>query len=188
MKVFYARVSTEEQNESRQITMARVQGIQDKYIFIDKASGKNTNREQFKAMMKFLREDDILICESISRISRSVSDFLHIIEELNEKGVIFVSLKENIDTNSPQGRFMLTVFGAMAELEREQILQRQKEGIALAVAEGKYKGKPKMKIDESAFRKECEKWRAGEQTATETMKKLNLKPNTFYRRVKEAGI
>lgn len=188
MKVFYARVSTEAQNEARQIEMARENGINEKYIFIDKQSGKNTNRAEFQRMMNFLREDDILICESISRISRNVADFLRIIEELNNKGVKFISLKENIDTSSPQGKFILTVFGALAELEREQILQRQKEGIAIAKAEGKYKGKPKMKIDESAFRKECEKWRAGEQTATETMKKLNLKPNTFYRRVKEAGI
>ena len=113
---------------------------------------------------------------------------LNIVAELQNKGVEFVSKKESIDTQTPQGKFMLTVFGAMAELEREQILQRQREGIAIAKAEGKYKGKPKMQIDEAALIAECKKWRAGEQTATETMKKLNMKPNTFYRRVKEKGL
>lgn len=188
MKVFYSRVSTIEQNEARQIAMAKDLGIEERYIFLDKQSGKDTNRKEYQRMMNFVREGDILYVESISRIARNTRDLLNIVEELQSKGVEFVSLKENIDTQTPQGKFMLTVFGAMAELEREQILQRQAEGIAIAKAEGKYKGKPKMKIDESAFRKECEKWRAGEQTATQAMRNLGLKPNTFYRRVKETGI
>lgn len=188
MKLMYQRVSTEEQNESRQLAMAKELGIEEKYIFLDKASGKNTNRTEFQRMMNFVREDDIVYVESISRIARNTADLLNIIAELQKKGVEFVSLKENIDTTTPQGKFMLTVFGAMAELERESILQRQREGIAIAKAEGKYQGKPKMKIDENAFTAECKKWRAGEQTAVETMNKLGLKPNTFYRRVKELGL
>ena len=83
---------------------------------------------------------------------------------------------------------MLTVFGAMAELEREYILGRQAEGIAIAKEPGKFKGKPKMVIDETAMKRECKRWREGQQTATETMKHLNLKPNTFYRRVQEMGL
>lgn len=188
MKIFYSRVSTEEQNEARQIVLAREQGIEEKHIYLDKVSGKNTNRAEFQRMMNYVREDDIVIVESISRIARNTADLLNIIAELQEKGVEFISLKEKIDTTTPQGKFMLTVFGAMAELEREQILQRQREGIAIAKAEGKYKGKPKMKIDDSALIAECKKWRAGEQTATETMKILGLKPNTFYRRVNEKGL
>ena len=188
MKLMYQRVSTEEQNESRQLAMAKELGIEEKYIFLDKASGKNTNRTEFQRMMNFVREDDIVYVESISRIARNTADLLNIIAELQKKGVEFVSLKENIDTTTPQGKFMLTVFGAMAELERESILQRQREGIAIAKAEGKYQGKPKMKIDENAFTAECKKWRAGEQTAVDTMNKLGLKPNTFYRRVKELGL
>jgi len=188
MKVFYSRVSTIEQNEARQVAMAKELGIDERYIFLDKQSGKDTNRKEYQRMMNFVRVDDVLYVESISRIARNTRDLLNIVEELQSKGVEFVSLKENIDTQTPQGKFMLTVFGAMAELEREQILQRQAEGIAIAKAEGKYKGKPKTKIDETAFRKECAKWRAGEQTATQAMKNLGLKPNTFYRRVKEAGI
>ena len=188
MNIFYARVSTEEQNEARQIQMANDNGVNEKHIFIDKQSGKDTNRKEYQRMMNFIREGDCLIVESISRIARNTKDLLNIVDELQKKGVDFISLKEKIDTSTPQGKFMLTVFGAMAELEREQILQRQKEGIAIARAEGKYKGKPRKSIDEAALVAECKKWRAGEQTATETMKKLNLKPNTFYRRVKEQGL
>lgn len=188
MKCFYARVSTEDQNETRQTIMAKELGIDEKYIYIDKQSGKDTNRKEFQRMMNFLREGDILYTESISRIARSTKDLLNIVEELQNKGVEFISLKENIDTTTPQGKFMLTVFGAMATLEREQLLQRQKEGIEVAKAQGKYKGKPKMKIDDKSFVEECQKWRNGEQTATQTMKNLNLKPNTFYRRVKERGV
>ena len=131
---------------------------------------------------------DVLIVESISRLARNTRDLLTIIEELNNKKVGFISLKENIDTNTPSGKFMLTVFGAMAELERECILQRTREGIAIAKEQNKYKGKPKMKIDEAALRREAKKWREGLQTATQAMAALNLKPNTFYRRVKELGL
>ena len=188
MKLFYSRVSTEEQNELRQTTLARDLGIEERYIYLDKASGKNTNRTEFQKMMNFAREGDVIYTESISRIARNTADLLNIVADLQKKGVEFVSVKESIDTQTPQGKFMLTVFGAMAELEREQILQRQREGIAIAKAAGLYKGKPRKNIDEAALKSECKKWRAGEQTATETMKKLNLKPNTFYRRVKELGL
>jgi len=97
-------------------------------------------------------------------------------------------MKENIDTTTPQGRLMLTVFGAMAELERESILERQREGIAIAKVEGKYKGRQRMKIDEQRMRTVCKRWRDGEINAREAMTQIGLKPNTFYRRVKEMGL
>ena len=153
--------------------------------FTEKVSGKNTDRPQLKAMMSYIREGDVVVVESISRLARSTRDLLTIVEQLDSKGVQFVSLKENIDTATPQGRFMLTVFGAMAQLEREQTLQRQREGIAVAKAEGKYKGRAPIAVDDAAFRREVEAWQSGKQTATETMRRLNLKPNTFYRRVKQ---
>ena len=186
MKVSYIRCSTIEQNEARQVKMMQEQGAEK--LFIDKASGKNTDRAAFKEMMSFVRTGDIVIVESISRIARNTRDLLSIVSELTEKGVEFVSLKENIDTTTPQGRFMLTVFGALAELERENILERQREGIEIAKSEGKYKGRKPVDIDETQFKTLCEKWRAGEITATAAMKELNLKPNTFYRRVKEMGL
>ena len=196
-KVFYARVSTAEQNEGRQIVMAKEQGA-DK-VFLDKATGANTNRPQLKAMMAYIREGDIVIVESISRLARSTTDLLSKVEEITAKGAEFISLKEDIDTTTPAGRFMLTVFAAMAQLEREQIKQRQAEGIALRKAEDAkrkaqglepiyYKGRQAIGIDPDRFKAEVEKWRKGEQTAVETMRRLNLKANTFYRRVKDYGL
>lgn len=186
MKVGYVRCSTEEQNEERQIMMMEEQNTGK--IYMDKASGKNTNRPEFKKMMEFVREGDIIVVESISRIARNTSDLLSIVAKLEDKGVEFVSLKENIDTSTPQGRFMLTVFGALAELERDSILERQREGIAIAKAQGKYKGRKPIDIDENRFRAVCSKWRNGEITAVKAMRKLGLKANTFYRRVKEFGV
>lgn len=183
MRVGYVRCSTLEQNEARQLKMMEEQKVE--RVFVDKASGKNTDRKEFKEMMAFVRVGDTLIVESISRIARNTRDLLTIIANLTEKGVEFVSLKENIDTTTPHGRFMLTVFGALAELERESILERQREGIEIAKVEGKYKGRKPVAIDEAKFRAVCARWRAGEITATAAMREVGLKPNTFYRRVKE---
>ena len=186
MRVGYVRCSTAEQNEARQLKMMEEQKVEK--VFIDKASGKNVDRKDFKAMMAFVRADDTVIVESISRIARNTRDLLTIISSLTEKGVEFVSLKENIDTTTPHGRFMLTVFGALAELERESILERQREGIEIAKAEGKYKGRKPVAVNEAKFRAVCARWRAGEITATEAMQEIGLKPNTFYRRVKSLNL
>lgn len=186
MLIGYIRCSTVEQNEARQQQMMDERNI--KKIFIDKASGKNTERKALKEMLAFVRDGDTVVTESISRIARSTKDLLNIIDTLTKKNVEFISLKERIDTTTPQGKFMLTVFGAMAELERENILQRQREGIEIAKAQGKYKGKPPIQVNEKEFKAICKEWRNGEITATKAMKILNLKPNTFYRRVKKFGL
>ncbi len=99
MRVGYVRCSTAEQNEARQLKMMEEQKVEK--IFIDKASGKNVDRKDFKAMMAFVRAGDTVIVESISRIARNTRDLLTIISNLTEKGVEFVSLKENIDTTTP---------------------------------------------------------------------------------------
>lgn len=183
-RIGYIRVATEEQNTARQ--EIQMNGL-DK-VFLEKISGKSTQRPELKKMMEYIREGDTVVVESISRFARNTKDLLSLVEELNQKGVAFVSLKESIDTATPQGQFMLTVFGAMAQLERDCILQRQKEGIAIAKEAGKYKGRQPIAVDEDSFREQCHLWRSGEITATEAMKRLNLKPNTFYRRVKEMGL
>ncbi len=188
MLLGYIRVSTEEQNEERQTRALLERGVEKEGLYIDKQSGKNAERESLKALLAFCRKGDIVITESISRIARNTKDLLSIIDTLNQKGVHFVSLKESIDTSTPQGKFMLTVFGAIAELERENILERQREGIAIAREKGLYQGKSKMEIDRQRFEELVKEWRAGNITATECMKRLDLKPNTFYRRVKEWGL
>lgn len=96
-------------------------------VFIDRMSGKNTDRPELKKMMHFVRAGDTVIVESISRFARNTKDLLELVEQLASKGVEFVSQKEAIDTSTPTGKFMLTIFGAVAELEREYTLQRQRE-------------------------------------------------------------
>jgi DNA invertase Pin-like site-specific DNA recombinase len=184
--ISYIRVSTAGQNTARQETMA--ENVQADKVFIDKCSGKNANRPQLKAMLDYVREGDTVVVESFSRLARSTRDLLDIVGQLTEKGVQFKSLHENIDTTTPQGRFMLTVFGALAELEREQTLQRQREGIYEAQKAGKYKGRAPIEIDEKKFASICKQWRAGEITAVQAQKRLGLKANTFYRRVKQMGL
>ena len=110
-------------------------------ITLNNMSGKNTNRPELQKMMEYVRRGDTVIVESISRFARNTRDLLELVEKLSAKGVEFVSKKEAIDTTTPTGKFMLTVFGAVAELEREYTLQRQREGIAIAKANGIYKGR-----------------------------------------------
>lgn len=184
-KIGYLRVSALHQNLARQIEMAKQIGIDDEYIFVEKASGKNAQRTELKRMLSFVRKGDTVYCESISRIARNTKDFLNIIDELNNKGVAFVSMKENIDTNTPTGKFMLTVFSALAELERESILDRQREGIEVAKRENKYKGRQPMEIDWNRFAVMCAEWRKGERTAVSIQRHFNITATTFYRWVKE---
>lgn len=181
MKVGYIRVSTVEQNTARQEVLMEQLGVQK--VYIDKVSGKNKDREQLQEMLTFIRSGDCLIVESISRFARNVKDLLELIELLQEKGVEFISKKENIDTTTPSGRFMLTVFAAVSELERGYILDRQKEGIAIAKSESKYKGRKPIEIDEELWCRLYPNWGNGDITAAEFMRRVGLKPNTFYRRV-----
>ncbi len=181
LKIGYIRVSTVEQNIARQEVIMKKLDVEK--IFIDKISGKNMERPMLKEMMDFVRSGDIVVVESISRFARNTRDLLELVDQLVVKGVQFVSMKEKIDTSTPSGKFMLTVFGAVAQLERDYILQRQKEGIAIAKANGKYHGRKKLQNDR--FNEIYEKWKNNEMTAIQAMKLLNYSKTTFYRRVKE---
>lgn len=185
-KIGYVRVSTEHQETARQEQIMKDFGVE--RIYSEKLSGKNTDRPQFNEMINYLREGDTLYIESISRLSRSIRDLLKTVDILTEKGVALVSAKENIDTNTPQGRFMLSIFAALSELEREQTLQRQREGIEQAKSKGKYKGRKPLAIDEKQFRAVCKLWTEGTITAVQAMKRLSLTSSTFYRRVRQYEI
>lgn len=188
MKVGYVRVSTEEQSTARQEVIMQELGVE--RVYIEKVSGKTQRgRKELEAMLQYVREGDVVVVESISRIARNTKDLLEIVERLDEKHVDFTSRKEQIDTNTPSGRFMLTVFGAIAELEREYILDRQREGIKIARQNGKYLGRKPIAINEEKFEEVYGRWKAGEIKGVAAMRELGLKPSTFYRRVKdyEAG-
>ena len=180
MKIGYIRVSTQEQNTIRQEVMMQTLGVDE--LYIDRASGKNAQRPELQKMMEYVRRGDTVIVESISRFARNTRDLLELVEQLTAKGVEFVSQKESIDTTTPTGKFMLTIFGAVAELEREYILQRQREGIEIAKQKGKYAGR--KPISHPDFDRVTKSWRRGEITAAEAMKRLNMKSSTFYRKVR----
>lgn len=181
MKIGYIRVSTAEQNTIRQEILMKELEVDE--IYIDKISGKNTNRPQLKAMLEYVRHGDTVIVSEISRFARNTKDLLNLVEMLTEKGVEFVSKKEAIDTTTPTGKFMLTIFGAVAELEREYILQRQREGIAAAKDMGKYTGRKAKEYTD--FDRITEQWRNGKITAAKATKALGMSKSTFYRRIKQ---
>lgn len=182
-KIGYARCSTTDQNPARQEEWLKQQGCEK--VFLDMLSGKDTNRPQLKAMLDYVREGDVLYVESISRLARSTRDLLNIVDQLTEKKVQFFSQKESIDTTTPQGKFMLTVFAAMAELERDQIKQRQAEGIAIAKANGIYKGRQKKYIDKYLFEELYKQWKKGDITQKYMCEKLHVSRRTLYGRIKE---
>jgi len=181
LKIGYIRISTTDQNTARQEVLMRELGVEQ--VYIDRMSGKNTNRPELKRMINYVREGDTVIVESISRFARNTKDLLELVEQLASKQVEFISKKEAIDTTTPSGKFMLTVFAAVAELEREYLLQRQKEGIAVAKQNGVYKGR--KPIQHPRFNEIVSLWKGCDITAVEVMKRLNMKPSTFYRKVKE---
>lgn len=144
-KIGYIRVSTVDQNPERQLENVSV----DKK-FIDYASGITIDRPQFKAMVDYVREDDIIIVHSIDRLARNVKHLLEFIETMNKKKVVIHFVKENLvfgDSANPLSKLLLTIIGAVAEFERELHLERQREGIAIAQRQGKYRG-GKRKLDE----------------------------------------
>jgi DNA invertase Pin-like site-specific DNA recombinase len=175
----YIRVSTQEQNTARQEQDLK----QFDKVYIEKASGKNTDRPQLHAMLDYVREGDIVEVESYSRIARNTKDLLSIVEMLEKKGVEIISQKEKIDTSTPQGRLMLTIFAGLAQFERECTLERQAEGIAIAKTEGRM-GRPCV-VPADNFAHIVADWQEGKITAVEAMRKAQLSKATFYRKVKE---
>lgn len=182
MKVAYIRVSSKEQNESRQIEMMKELAIEKTYI--EKESGATKERPILKEMLRFIRDGDTLYIESFSRLARNTVDLLSLVQELTFKGVTLISLKEKLDSSTPHGKLMLTMFGALYEFERELIKERQAEGIAVAKSKGKHLGRPKTELT-NEFVHAYENWKQGGITAVQAMKRASLSKATFYRLVKQ---
>lgn len=181
MKVGYVRISTKEQNTARQDKLMQELGVE--RVYTDKVSGKNRERPELQKMMDFVREGDSVTVESISRFARNTRDLLDLTATLDAKGVQFISKKEDIDTSKPAGKFVLTVFAALAELERDNILERQAEGIAIAKAEGRMNGRPRKAVEtfESAYLDVKE----GKLSAAKAAKQIGISRSTWYRKARE---
>lgn len=182
MNIGYIRVSTLEQNTERQEEALKKYRI-DK-VFIDKSSGKNTEREQFNAMLDFVRDGDCVYVQSFDRLSRNLADLIKTVNVLSEKHVGLISIKENFDLSTPTGRLMLQLCGAISQFERENLLERQREGIEIAKRHHKYKGRP-LKTYEGTLKNDVlEKIINKEISVTAGAKILNVTRATIYNYLK----
>jgi len=182
MRIAYIRVSTKEQNVARQLEAMKAHDIE--RFYEDKLSGKDTNREQLQSMLDFARAGDTIYVESFSRLARNMLDLLAIVDQLAKKDVGFVSLKENIDATTSTGRLQLNLFGAIYQFERECSKERQREGIDIALAEGRPYGRPKVEINEK-FMEFYKKWKLKEITAVAAWNMAGYTKSTWYNLVKE---
>lgn len=178
-KVGYARVSPLDQKTCRQLS-----GIELDRLFEEKASGKGTsNRPILREMIAYIREGDHLYVHSMDRLARNLEDLLRLVKEINGKGVTIHFVKENMvfDPNgkeSSMSKLLLSVMGAVAEFERELILERQREGIALAKARGAYKGRKPVSNEVIAKAKEMV---SSGISKTEVAKSLGIGRTSLYK-------
>lgn len=177
----YVRVSTIEQNEERQL-IALERYNPDK-IFKEKVSAKDTNRPELQRLLEFAREGDTIVVHDFSRLARNTRDLLDITEQLKRKGVTLISNKENIDTSTPTGKLMLTMIGAIAEFERQNLLDRQREGIAIAKEKGVYKGRKPIEIDDSKFTEVYNRYMSRGISKVDMAKELGVSRPTLDRMI-----
>lgn len=179
--VAYVRVSTIDQNDARQ------RELLDKYDidrwFCEKASGKNMNRPALQDMLSYIREGDTVYVTEFSRLGRSTADLLEIVRQIEEKGAKLTSLKENFDTSTPAGKLQMTMLAAISQFEREMILERQREGIAIAKRAGKYKGRQKIKVPNIA--EYYDAYMRRETSKPKIAKELGISRNTLERLFQE---
>ena len=184
MNVAYVRVSTVEQNEARQIEGLKPHNIEKWYI--EKVSGKNmTDRPELNNMLDFVREGDTVFIHDFSRLARSTKDLLRIVDMLKDKGVHLVSNKESIDTTTATGQLMLTMIAAIAEFERQNMLDRQAEGIAIAKREGKYKGRKPIDIEDDIFKAQYDRYLHREINKSQLAKVLKVSRPTLDKMIRE---
>ncbi|WJE49889.1 recombinase family protein [Peribacillus frigoritolerans] len=181
LNIAYIRVSTVEQNEARQVQAMKQYKI-DK-VYQEKVSAKNTDRPKLQEMLDFAREGDTIYVADFSRLARSTKDLLELVELLESKGVQLVSIKENIDTSTATGRLMLKMISAINDFERENMLERQREGIAIAKAAGKYKGRKEVSIPD--FDKQYQRYIIRELSKSQLAKELGVSRPTLDKLIKE---
>jgi DNA invertase Pin-like site-specific DNA recombinase len=180
-RIAYVRVSSVDQNEQRQVE-ALTQFNIDKW-FIEKVSARDTNRLKLTDMLDYVREGDTVYVHDFSRLARSTSDLLMIVEHLKRKGVNLISGKENFDTSTATGKLMLTMIAAINAFERENLLERQREGIAIAVRQGKYKGRKEVTVKD--FDKHYARYMSREVTKQQLASELKISRPTLDRLIAE---
>ena len=181
MNIAYVRVSSIDQNEARQRESLGKYNIERWYV--EKVSGKDTNRIELQAMLDFAREGDTIYIHDLSRLARNTMDLLRIVELLSRKKIHLVSNKECIDSGTATGKLMLTMIGAINQFERENLKERQLEGIAIAKRNGKYKGRKKVEI--SNFEDHYARYMKREINKVELARELKIHRSTLDRIIRE---
>ena len=191
----YVRVSSDDQNEARQVEKMREMGIDERHIFIDKKSGKDFEREQYRAMMAMLREGDLVVIASLDRLGRNYREMgqeWETITKVKKADILVLDMADILDTRKKTdltgtliSDMVVRLLSYVAEKERESIRARQAEGIAIAKAQGKYQGRKAITVDKEQFEKLYAEVVRGERTNRYVMQKMDLKPNTYYRLVNE---
>lgn len=184
MRIAYIRVSSIDQNEQRQIEAMQKYEIEK--WFIEKISAKDTNRSKLQELLEFVREGDTVHIHDFSRLARSTKDLLDIVELLNSKNVTLVSNKEAVDSSTPTGKLMLTMIGAINEFERTNLLERQREGIAIAKRNGIYKGRKPVSIPN--FEMHYSKYLSREISKTQLAKELGISRPTLDKIIANYGL
>ena len=176
-RIGYARVSTHSQNEDSQVDDLTAYGCEK--IFVDKASGKHAARPQLDAALAYLREGDVLVITRLSRAMRSLKHLIALSEELRERGIDLVVLKQSIDTTTPTGRLVFHILGALDEFQRELIVEGTHEGLAAARARGRNGGRPrKLTDDQAALAREL--YDSKRHTVAEIARMLGVSRGTIY--------
>lgn len=186
MKIAYVRVSSVEQNEARQVEAIEKFGIEK--WFTEKVSAKDTKRPQLQAMLDFAREGDTIYIHDFSRLARSTKDLLDLVERLKEKKIELYSIKEQIDTTTPTGQLMLTMIAAINQFERENLLERQREGIAIARRKGVYKGRKAIKVDNDRYEELYGQYMARKLSKSGMAKALGVSRPTLDKIIKEKNM
>lgn len=187
MKFLYARCSTKEQNEARQLEYAKQLGIPEAQVFIDKASGKNTDRPALKNLLSRLREDDEVFVTELSRLGRNTRDLLELVDRFNELGVQLHSKKEQIDTTTHSGMLVFKIFASVAEFQRQIILENAAEGREAARKAGKPAGRPKVDQDRLDMALYLFQNDPGKSIA-EICEKTGVSRSTLYRAAERSGV
>ncbi|MEE1533082.1 MAG: recombinase family protein [Collinsella sp.] len=187
MKFLYARCSTKEQNEARQLEYAHELGLKDNQIFIDKASGKNANRPALKDMLSRLREGDEVYITELSRLGRSTKDLIDLMETFEQMHVEVHSKKEAIDTTTPAGKLIFHMLSAIAEFQRQIILENAAEGREAAMKQGVKFGRPN--VDEDALNMALYLFENDRtKSVKEICEKTGISRSTLYREAEKRGI
>lgn len=186
MRFGYCRVSTKDQCLDRQIEALKAAGVEERNIFCDKMSGVKEHRPALDDMLSRLREGDSVTVLSFDRLARSTKQLLSISEQLETMGVDLISLKESVDTTTPQGKLVFQIFSAIAEFQRSIIKEAQREGIEAAKAKGKIKGRPR--VSQEKLEAALSLYDSKQMSVREIERTIGISRGTLYKAIRERSV